>query len=410
MRVRVIGLGEIGLRVAANAVKRKHEVHGIDSNPDRLAQAARSSTQPEAALLASAGAQFSFATAVERGRFDLSIVCVPTYDARTGLRADTVAEVAGQLGAVITSGEVVAIESTVPIGSTESVVRERLETASGMRAGRNFFLVSSPERIDTALGRDVWSIARVLGGVTRACTAAGLLRYRELVREVVPVSSARTAEATKILENAYRLVNVAFVNEVSELFGALGLDAHEIVAAAATKPFGFAPFWPSVAAGGHCVPAAARALLAAAGEGGLPQTVIASSLRVNDAGADRIERLLGEYARGRVLVAGLTYKSDSDQFAQSRAVVVVEDLHRRGIDVTAADVTRPPALDRDVPFVPYAALGGRYDAVVVAAWSPAAANALAHVARETTLFLAGSALPAALAGEEHANVSLAVVG
>lgn len=392
MKIRVIGLGEIGIRVAANAVQRGHAVVGADLNGARLSEALQHESRAAAGILLDAPEAFRFTQTVPPGRFDLTVICVPTFDAGCGLTDRVVLSVVRELAPQIGRGEVVSIESTLPLGSTRGSVRAALEAGSGLTAGRDFFLVASPERIDTTLAYDVESIPKVLGGVSERCTAEGARVYRMLVREVLPLSSSTAAEATKLLENAYRLVNVAFVNELSELLVRLGEDPHEIIEAAATKPFGYTPFWPSVAAGGHCVPAAARSLLDTGRQRGVAQSVLGSSLGVNDGGAERIVRMLGGSGLS-VLVLGLAYKTGSSSFVESPGIELVGRLARAGVDVTASDRVRPAALADGVAFVPSDAIRRTFDAVVVAAWDPGFSAVLGEAGGATVLFLSGGRLP-----------------
>jgi UDP-N-acetyl-D-glucosamine dehydrogenase len=280
---------------------------------------------------------------------------------------------------VLRYGQLVVLESTAPPGTTDEVVRPILERASGLRAGRDFFLAFSPEREDPGSGIPAHAIPRLVGGHTPACLEAALALYRAAFDTVVPVSSTRVAELAKLHENVFRTVNIALANELKALCDRMGLDVDEVIDAAATKPFGFMPFRPGPGLGGPCIPVhpfylawTARAhggrtrLVELAGEVNLemPRYVVE---RTGDALRARGRSLDG----ARILLLGVAYKRGVDDVRDSPALRIRELLGERGARVVYHDPLVPRvrggagALDLvSVPLTD-AALGSA-DAVVVA--------------------------------------------
>jgi UDP-N-acetyl-D-glucosamine dehydrogenase len=277
---------------------------------------------------------------------DAIIICVPTP--LNTYREPDLSFVLGTTDALLPhlrSGQIISLESTTYPGTTEEEIMPRL-IARGFRLGQDMFLVFSPEREDP--GNPLYStrsIPKVVGGVTPSCQKAGIALYEAAVDRVVPVSSTRAAELTKLLENIYRAVNIGLANEMKMIADGMGIDIYEVINAAATKPFGFTPFFPGPGLGGHCIPIDPFYLtwkarqyglhtrfIELAGEinNGMPHWVIS---KVTGALNDRGQALKGS----RILVLGITYKKDVDDMRESPAVMLMEILREKGAEVAYSD-------------------------------------------------------------------------
>jgi UDP-N-acetyl-D-glucosamine dehydrogenase len=280
------------------------------------------------------------------------------------------------IGQVLQRGQLVVLESTTYPGTTREVVKPILELESGLRAGEDFHLAMSPERVDP--GRTDWTTRttpKVVGGLTPACTEAAAELYRGAIETVHTVTTPEAAELTKLLENIFRSVNIALVNELAQLCDRMGIDIWEVVDAAATKPFGFMPFQPGPGLGGHCIPIDPFYLTWKAREFDFSTRFIELAGEVNQNMPyycrSRVSQALNHGARksvagSRILVLGVAYKADISDWRESPAVKVIELLQNAGASVAYHD-----------PFVPSFATDGialesvplepsRYDAVVIA--------------------------------------------
>ncbi len=281
---------------------------------------------------------------------DAFLVCVQTplgRDRQPDL--SFVTRTAEALGPLLRPGRLVVLESTTWPGTTDEVVRPILERASGLRAGRDFFLAFSPEREDPGSGIPTQTIPRIVGGYTPACLEAALALYRAAFDRVVPVSSTRVAELAKLHENVFRSVNIALVNELKVLCERMGLDVDEVIDAASTKPFGFLPFRPGPGVGGHCIPVNPSYLTWKAREHDLRTRLVEVAGEVNremprrvvqrtaDALAARGRTLAG----GRVLLLGVAYKRGVDDVRDSPALRILEQLRDRGALVVYHDPLVP---------------------------------------------------------------------
>ena len=351
-RVGVIGLGYGGLPLGELFAGRGFPVLGLDIDPVKVEclQAGRSyighiASERVAALRA--GGRFAATADFARlAEVDAILICVPT-PLGVHREPDLTAVVATgrAIGQHLRPGQLVVLESTTYPGTTRDVLRPELE-ARGLAAGRDFFLAYSPEREDPGNPEhSAGSIPKVVGGWDAASAALAEALYAAVVPEVVPVSSCEVAEACKILENTYRAVNIALVNELKVVFERMGIDVWEVIDAAKTKPFGFQAFYPGPGLGGHCIPIDPFYLTWAARAYGMHTRFIELAGEINTAMPhhviDRVTAALndrGKAVKGAVvLVLGAAYKPDVDDCRESPAVELMELLQDRGAVVAYHD-------------------------------------------------------------------------
>jgi UDP-N-acetyl-D-glucosamine dehydrogenase len=242
-------------------------------------------------------------------------------------------------------GHVVSLESTTYPGTTDEELKPRME-ASGLKVGQDVFLCFSPEREDPGNPQYATSnIPKVCGGSTPACLEVGLALYGHVINRVVPVGSTRVAEMTKLLENIHRAVNIGLVNEMKVICDRMGIDVHEVIKAASTKPFGFVPYWPGPGLGGHCIPIDPFYLTWKARQYGMHTRFIELAGEINRAMPEwvvgKVMEALNERERAlkgsRVLVLGIAYKKNVDDMRESPAVELMELLVKRGARVEYSD-------------------------------------------------------------------------
>ncbi|MFB7864683.1 nucleotide sugar dehydrogenase [Streptomyces sp. NPDC056069] len=354
-RVAVIGLGYVGLPLAVAATEAGFRVTGLDTDELRTKQLAAGDSYVEdipserlrCALDAGLTISHDYADAAD---FDVCVIAVPT-PLRDGAPDLTYIEsAASSVTPHLRPGATVVLESTSYPGTTEDVLRPLLEHGSGLRAGRDFHLGYSPERIDP--GNTRWRLEntpKVVSGIDEDSLAAIDSFYRRIVTRTVPVSSPRTAELTKLLENTFRQVNIALVNELAMCARPLDVDIWEAVEAAATKPFGFMPFLPGPGVGGHCLPVDPT-YLAWQVRRQLSHDVRFISL-ANEINAhmprhvvERVATGLGRELTGaHVLLLGLAYKKNTGDVRESPAVEVARLLHEAGAQVRAVEPHAIPA-------------------------------------------------------------------
>jgi UDP-N-acetyl-D-glucosamine dehydrogenase len=274
------------------------------------------------------------------------IVCVPTPLNKN--REPDLSYVTGTVDALaphLRAGQVLSLESTTYPGTTEEELLPRIEK-TGLKVGSDFFLVYSPEREDPgSKSFNPGNIPKVIGGHTSACLEAGTALYVKAIDCLVPVSSTKTAEMTKLLENIHRAVNIGLVNELKIVCDRMGVDIHETIRAAATKPFGFTPFYPGPGLGGHCIPIDPFYLTWKAREYGISTRFIELAGEVNtgmphwvigklvDALNERGLALKGS----RILILGVAYKKNVDDMRESPSVELMEILRNKGADVNYSD-------------------------------------------------------------------------
>ncbi len=347
-QVSVIGLGYVGLPLALGFAQAGYCVTGIDTDPQKVAglQAGISHVQDvcntELQQVVQSGhlrATTDFAVLREA---DSVSICVPTPLSKTkDPDISYIIAVTDAICAYLHAGQLIVLESTTYPGTTDEVVLPRL-AATGLEVGRDFFLAFSPERIDPGNARyRLANTPKILGGVTPQCTQAAQYLYEQIITTVVPVTSSRAAEMVKLLENTFRAVNIGLVNEVALMCDRLGLDVWEVIEAAATKPFGFMPFYPGPGLGGHCIPLDPHYLawklktldyrarfieLADDINTNMPHYVVT---RVADVLNDVHKSLKGS----KILVLGIAYKADTNDLRESPALEVLRLLQAKGSEV-----------------------------------------------------------------------------
>lgn len=349
--VGAIGLGYAGLPIALRFVDVGYRVIGFDIDPekvDRLNRGESYITHIEASTIKeSVSKGFTATTDFARiAEVDVILICVPTpLNSYRDPDLSYVTNTAETVAKYLHPGQLISLESTTYPGTTDEEVRSRLE-APGLTVGEEIFLVYSPEREDPGNPSFVTkTIPKICGGVTEKCLEVGVALYQKVVDRVVPVISARTAEMTKLLENIHRAVNIGLVNEMKIVADKMGIDIHETIRAAATKPFGFTPYYPGPGWGGHCIPidpfyltwkareyGVNARFIELAGEvnRGMPQWVVG---KVSDALNERGKPL----KNSRILILGIAYKKNVDDVRESPAIQVMELLAVKQADISYSD-------------------------------------------------------------------------
>ncbi len=362
-RLGVIGLGYVGLPLAVEFARAGFHVTGIDTNREKidLLRSGRSYVRDvpdeQVGAVVEQGHLEATTDFTALAELDTVNICVPTplrktRDPDISFIHAAVQEIRKHLHA----GQLVILESTTYPGTTDEVILPILSDGD-FRVGKDFFLAFSPERVDPGNEQfQTRNIPKVVGGVTPACTRHALALYRSSVDHVVPVSSTRVAEMVKLLENTFRSVNIGLVNELACMSHTLGINVWEVIDAAATKPFGFMPFYPGPGLGGHCIPIDPFYLSWKARQFGFEARFIELAGQVNGFMphfvTDRIADVLNEQEKSvrgsKILILGISYKADIDDIRESPALDIITLLARKGAILSAAD----PNVERfDVPGV-----------------------------------------------------------
>jgi UDP-N-acetyl-D-glucosamine dehydrogenase len=355
-RVGVIGLGYVGLPLAVEFAKRGFDVTGFDVDAFKIEEinAGRSyildvKTEDVSACVA-AGRLRATSDMSQLREMDAIDICVPTPLRKTkDPDLSYVVQAVDSVKAHLRKGQLVILESTTYPGTTDEVVQPALEER-GLKAGVDFYLAFSPERVDP--GNETFStrtIPKVVGGVNRESTELASALYGSIVDTVVPVNSTRVAEMVKLLENTFRAVNIGLVNEIALMAHRMDIDVWEVIDAASTKPFGFMPFYPGPGLGGHCIPIDPSYLSWKARQYGFECRFIELAGHVNSSMPAFVVERVGEALNtkrqaingSRIHLFGVAYKKDVSDVRESPALDVIEFLHRRGATVSYSD-----------PFVP----------------------------------------------------------
>lgn len=352
-RMAVLGLGYVGLPLAAVFAEAGFEVTGIDPDPRKVEAIQKGESyigdisSEQVAALTQAGKLRASTGFEPLAEMDAVSICVPTPLRKTGdPDLSYILSATEQLAAYLHPGMVIVLESTTYPGTTRELVLEKLQAISGLKAGEDFFLAFSPERVDP--GREDWTtvnMPKVIGGVTPACGEVAALWYSQALTTIIPVSSAEVAEMAKLLENTFRMVNIGLVNEMALMCQRLGVDVWEVIDAAASKPFGFMKFTPGPGLGGHCIPIdplylswklkslnyTARFIeLASEINTNMPRYVV-----------ERVQEALNEDGKAlngsKILVLGAAYKPDIDDLRESPALDVIGLLREKKSQVSYHD-------------------------------------------------------------------------
>jgi len=388
--IAIVGLGYVGLPLALQFARSGVRVIGLDIDIAKVEAINQGRSYIQHIATAAVAEQ------VQAGRVAAStdfarvrevaavIICVPTpLNKNREPDISFILKTGEAVAPHIQRGTLVVLESTTYPGTTDEDLRAVLEQGSGLKAGTDFHLAFSPEREDPGNPNSVVAqIPKVVGGLTPACRDRAVALYSQAIRTVVPVSSCRAAEATKLLENIFRGVNIALVNELKVVYGAMDIDVWEVINAAKTKPFGFMAFYPGPGLGGHCIPIDPFYLTWKAREYGQHTRFIELAGEINTAMPEFVVNRVAEALNvqrkpvngAKVLVLGLAYKPDVDDDRESPSYTLLDLLKKRGAEVAYYDphvpVIRPSrehshwAGTKSVPWTE-ASIGG-YDVALIA--------------------------------------------
>jgi UDP-N-acetyl-D-glucosamine dehydrogenase len=349
IRIGVIGLGYVGLPLALEFAKAGFKVTGFEKNPEKVeklnnAESYVSDVNSLELKKEKENGRLAFvAEPGKLGEMDAIIICVPTPLVKTkDPDLSFIISAAGEIGAHLRRGQLIVLESTTYPGTTEEVVLPIFEE-TGLKVGVDFFLAFSPERIDP--GNKIYSIRntpKVVGGTTKECSRLAQEIYSSVAEQVVCVSSTKTAEMVKLLENTFRAVNIGLVNEITMICEKLGINVWEVIDAAATKPFGFIPFYPGPGLGGHCIPVDSQYLawkmrvlnykarfidLAEEINTSMPAFVVSKTM-------DSLNLRKKSLNGSRILVLGIAYKKNIDDIRESPALDIIDRLLEKGAVVS----------------------------------------------------------------------------
>jgi UDP-N-acetyl-D-glucosamine dehydrogenase len=347
----IIGLGYVGLPLSFRYAEAGYKVIGFDIDPGKAEQLNSGKSyirhfgdeRVQDANKAGFEATTDFTRIAEA---DALIMCVPTpLKEHREPDISFVTDTMDSLLPHMRKGQVVSLESTTYPGTTEEELRPRIES-TGLQLGENAFLVYSPEREDPGNQNfTTRTIPKVVGGYTEACLEVGIALYNNVIDQVVPVSSTKVAEMTKLLENIHRAVNIGLVNEMKIVADKMGINIYEVIDAAATKPFGFVPYYPGPGLGGHCIPIDPFYLTWKAKEYGINTRFIELAGEVNSAMPEyvvgKVSEALntqGKAIRGsKVLILGIAYKPNVDDMRESPSVEIMDQLQKKGAEVSYTD-------------------------------------------------------------------------
>jgi UDP-N-acetyl-D-glucosamine dehydrogenase len=351
-KIGIIGLGYAGLPLATGFAGAGFEVLGIDLDPDRVASvnAGRSYlTDLSDSELAALDGRVSAATTYDRvGEVAAFIICVPTPLSKT--RTPDLSYVVAAVESVarrLVPGQLVILQSTTVPGTTDELVVSTLERATGGTVGRDFFVGYAPERVDPAntAGWNLHTTPKLVSGVTEECARRTALLFEQVCETVIPCGSTRVAELAKLYENTFRQVNIALANELTLMCQRLGVSAWEVIDAAATKPFGFLAHYPGPGLGGDCIPVVPHFLSYRLRECGYQTRMIDAAHEINTAMPEFVVELVtralndrGMAVRdARILLCGVAYKPNVSDLRESPALVIFEQLQRRGAQIAYSD-------------------------------------------------------------------------
>ena len=353
MKIAIVGLGYVGLPLSLQFARSCVTVVGLDVDAEKVALLNDGQSyikHIDSSLLAEVVKSGKFSASTDFSRIkevEAVILCVPTpLNKNREPDISFIIATGRAIAPHLLRGTLVVLESTTYPGTTDEDLRRVLEEGSGMKAGVGFHLAFSPEREDPANEQSkVKLIPKVVGGYTQACLERAIALYRSAIDTLVPVSSCRAAEATKLLENIFRSVNIALVNELKLVYGAMDIDIWEVIEAAKTKPFGFMPFYPGPGLGGHCIPIDPFYLTWKAREFGQHTRFIELAGEINTRMPEhvvhRVADALNEQSKAikgsRLLIVGLAYKPNVDDERESPSYALMDLLNKRGAEVQYYD-------------------------------------------------------------------------
>lgn len=347
----IVGLGYVGLPLMLRYAEEGYKIIGFDIDPDKTNKLNEGHSYikhiPSQSISNAVKKGFVATTDFSKAKdVDALIVCVPTP--LTKHREPDMSFIVSTMETLqphLREGQVLSLESTTYPGTTDEILKPMVEKR-GLQIGQNFFLIFSPEREDPGNPNfNTKTIPKVVGGTCPSCLDVGVALYSNIIDQVVPVSSTKAAEMTKLLENIHRAVNIGLVNEMKIVADKMGIDIHEVIRAAATKPFGFTPYYPGPGLGGHCIPIDPFYLTWKAREYGLHTRFIELSGEVNtsmpnyviaklvDGLNERSKALKGS----KILVLGIAYKKNIDDMRESPSVQLMELLRDKGATVHYCD-------------------------------------------------------------------------
>ncbi len=350
-KIGIFGMGYVGLPLMIRFSEVGFKVIGFDIDKTKIDKLNNCKSYiehiPDETLVHSK--QNGFEATCDTSRIkecDAVIICVPTpLNKYREPDLQFVLSTMDSIAPYLRHSQIVSLESTTYPGTTDEVLKPRIEK-QGLEVGKDVFLVYSPEREDPGnIAFTTKTIPKVCGGVTLNCLEAGISLYSQIIDQVVPVSSTRAAEMTKLMENIHRAVNIGLVNEMKILSDRMNIDVHEVINAAATKPFGFKAYYPGPGLGGHCIPIDPFYLTWKAREFGLHTRFIELAGEVNNAMPDYVVSKTvdalnshGKALRGsKILVLGIAYKKDIDDVRESPSVIIMEKLRDKGAELAYSD-------------------------------------------------------------------------
>ncbi len=354
-RIGIVGLGYVGLPLAIRFLEEGFQVVGFDTDPKKVDLLLEGKTYiqhiPSTTIAKYVKNQLSVTSDYAKiSSVDAIIICVPTP--LNKYKEPDLSFVEGTIDNItpyLKADQIISLESTTYPGTTEDVVMPPIE-AKGFTVGENIFIIYSPEREDPGNKNfNTKTIPKIVGGATKACKEVGIALYESIIETVIPVSSTRTAEMVKLLENIHRSVNIGLVNEMKKITDKMDIDIYEVIQAAKSKPFGFTAYYPGPGVGGHCIPIDPFYLTWKAKEYGLNTRFIELAGEVNNSmpeyvidkinhGLNLAKKPLNE---SRILVLGIAYKKDVDDARESPSVQVMELLRDKGAHVNYSDPYLP---------------------------------------------------------------------
>ena len=355
----IFGLGYVGLPLLLRYAEVGYRVVGFDIDQRKISALLNGESYiehiPGTSIKSALEEGVEFTTDFSRTvDLDALILCVPTpLNKYREPDLSYIIDTTDALVPYLREGQVVSLESTTYPGTTEEELLPRIES-NGLKVGENIFLVYSPEREDPGNASfTTRTIPKVCGGQTAACLEAGVALYGQVIDRVVPVSSTRAAELTKLLENIHRAVNIGLVNEMKVVADKMNIDIHEVIRAAATKPFGFVPYYPGPGLGGHCIPIDPFYLTWKAREYGVHTRFIELAGEVNSSMPDyvisKVSAALNSAKKSingsRILVLGIAYKKNVDDMRESPSLAMMEKLSTLGATIAYSD-PHIPALEQ----------------------------------------------------------------